>query len=260
MTSRSFFASSLAALTLALGCSSTVDSSKAGGGGTGGRTATTTATSTGTTTTTATSTGTGTTATGAGGSGGGATGGSDAGLPPPGGDCATDAECPGGHCVAVTAGGFRVCQIPPAPAAGCGSALDQCCPNQPCPGGEACLPGPLVPVCAGVAMEPHNQCAADQCSDDKDCGSSQICALAGTLGLGIRACLPASCKLDADCTAAVGGVCVPVQDPCCNNVAGLFCRYPGTGCRKNGDCPSAQFCDTSSGIAVCTTGGPLCPL
>jgi hypothetical protein len=109
-------------------------------------------------------------------------------------------------------------------------------------------------------MEPHNECAADQCSADKDCGANQICAPAGTLGLRIRACLSAACKTNADCTAAVGGVCAPVQEPCCNTVAGLFCRYPGNGCRKNGDCPSPQFCDTSSGVAVCATGAPACPL
>lgn len=258
MTSRSLFACSLAALTLAFGCGSSTNGPLAGGGGTGGRTTTATSTGTATGSTTFTTT---TTTIGAGGTGGGTgTGGSDAGLPLPGGDCASDADCPGGHCVAVTPGGFRVCLIPPTPAAACGSQLDQCCPDQPCAGGEACLPSPLVPLCVGIAMEPHNQCATDQCSDDKDCGAAQICAPAGTLGRRIRACLPAGCKTDSDCTAGVGGVCAPVQEPCCNNVAGLYCRYPGTGCRKNGDCPSTQYCDVSSGAAVCTTGSPLCPL
>lgn len=185
--------------------------------------------------------------------------GGDAGLPLPG-DCHADADCPGGACVPVTPGGFTVCQVPPVKATVCSSPLDQCCAALPCPGNVPCYAGPLVPICAGVAMEPHNQCAVDQCTQDADCADGQLCAPAGTLGLEIRACLPAGCKLDADCNVSPGGACAPVAEPCCGTIAGLYCVYPGGGCRKNADCPSNQYCQVTGDSAACVPGGPLCPL
>jgi len=184
------------------------------------------------------------------------------------GDCMSGSDCPSGQCVAVTPGGFNVCLVALTPATTCTSALDQCCPaTSPCPDKEACYLGPLVPVCAGVAMAPHNQCAVDQCAKDADCAANQICALAGTFGLEIRACVAASCKLDTDCTAHAGGMCAPAQDPCCVASDGLFCVYPGNGgCRSDADCPPTsghptRYCspDSAAGIASCQDGGPICP-
>jgi hypothetical protein len=185
------------------------------------------------------------------------------------GDCESSSDCTGGgQCVAVTPGGYLVCLAPPAMATTCTSLLDQCCPTtNPCPDSELCYQGPLVPVCAGTLMAPHNQCAVDQCSQDADCTGAQICALAGTFGLEIRACVAAYCKLDTDCTAHAGGLCAPAQDPCCSAYDGLFCVYPDDGgCRSNADCPAitghpSRYCmpDPVTGIASCQDGGPVCP-
>jgi hypothetical protein len=118
-------------------------------------------------------------------------------------------------------------------------------------------------VCAGTPTATHNVCGVDQCAKDVDCASGQICAPAGSLGLEIRACVSAFCKVDTDCTAHAGGICAPVQAPCCGASAGLFCVYPGYGgCRKNADCTTAQtYCapDAATGVSSCQTGSPICP-
>jgi hypothetical protein len=184
------------------------------------------------------------------------------------GDCQSDADCAGGPCVAVTPGGFEVCVVPPVKATSCTNAGDLCCPSShPCPDQEPCYVGPLVPVCAGTPVAPHNQCGVDQCTKDVDCAPSQICAPAGTLGLAINACVFAYCKVDADCAAHPGGVCAPVTAPCCAASAGLFCDYPSDGgCRGAADCPALpnapnRYCapDPTSGTAACQIGAPLCP-
>ena len=115
-------------------------------------------------------------------------------------------------------------------------------------------------------MPVHNVCAVDQCAKDVDCAPGQLCAAAGTFGLEIRACVNASCRLDTDCTAHPGGVCAPIQEPCCPASAGLYCVYPSAGgCRRNVDCPAgpgmSSFClpDPQSGTATCQSGSPVCP-
>ncbi len=237
------------------------------GGGGGGLSLSSGATSG---TTTSTTTGSATVGAASSSSSSSSSSGSDAGSGTGGsGDCQTSADCPEGQsCVAVTPGGFDVCQVTPKPVTTCTSSLNQCCPSSmPCPDGAPCYLGPLVPVCAGVVMQPHNQCAVDQCSKDADCAADRICALAGTLGLEIRACVAAYCMLDTDCAAHPGGTCAPAQDPCCSASAGLFCVYPGNGgCRSDADCPAisghpSRYCwpDATSGIASCQDGGPVCP-
>lgn len=239
-----------------------------GEGGAGTSTATFSTTSTGTETETgaggATSSGSGSSSSG---------GGMDAGLttisgtstgtggaPAAHGDCVSDVDCPGGACVELTPGGFRVCQTPPEKATLCGSAFDQCCAGMPCPDDQPCYAGPLVPYCAGVPMEPYNQCAVDQCAQDADCAQGQICGTAGALGQQIRACVSAGCKVDADCASAPGGVCAPIAEPCCGTLAGLYCVYPNGGCRSNADCDPASFCQITGASATCQPGGPVCPL
>lgn len=244
------------------------------GGGTGGDVGTSTTitlTTITSTTTTGTSTTTGfgggsTTGSGSSSSGGGMDGGATSSSTGAGGgamsahgDCASDGDCPGGACVELTPGGFRVCQTPPEKATICGSAFDQCCAGMPCPNNEPCYTGPLVPYCAGIPMEPYNQCAVDQCAQDADCASGQICGVAGTLGQLIRACVPAGCKTDADCAAAPGGICAPITEPCCNTFAGLYCVYPDVGCRSNADCDPSSFCQITGSSATCQPGGPVCP-
>jgi len=112
----------------------------------------------------------------------------------------------------------------------------------------------------------HNQCGADQCEKDIDCAPNQICGLAGTLGLQIRACVTAYCKIDADCEAYPGGLCAPVREPCCGTSAGLYCVYAGHGgCRSDADCPPtsaepSRYCaPATDGTATCQTGTPVCP-
>ncbi len=184
-------------------------------------------------------------------------GGLDAGLPGLG-DCQSDADCPGSHCVAVTPGGYRQCVTLPAAASTCSSEFDQCCDAMPCDGGS-CLPGPLVPYCGGVAPMPHNQCGVDQCSQDGDCAAGSICGVAGTLGRLIRSCVPAGCKVDSDCTSLLGGHCEPVAEGCCGTTIGLYCVYPGTGCRSDADCGSGNHCEIKGSSAACVAGSKPCP-
>ena len=108
-------------------------------------------------------------------------------------------------------------------------------------------------------MEPYNQCAVDQCSQDADCAPGQICGLSGALGVEIRACLTATCKVDGDCADMPGGTCAPVREPCCGTTAGLYCVYPNGGCRSDADCPAMEFCKILGAAAVCQTGAPICP-
>lgn len=242
------------------GTTSTGTSSTSSGGGAGG--GLTSSSSGSSSSSSGASSSSASSSSGAGGAGGATSSSSsgDAGSPAHG-DCLVDADCPGGACVEVTAGGFRVCATPPEKATLCASTLglDQCCDSVPCPNGEPCRVGPLVPICAGVPIEPYNQCAADQCTQDADCAPGQICGPVGALGLAIRACLGAGCKLDADCTAAPGGVCAPVLEPCCNTVAGLSCVYPSGGCRSSADCQSGESCQILADRATCAPGAPVCP-
>jgi len=106
--------------------------------------------------------------------------------------------------------------------------------------------------------EPNGYCQRE-CGKDADCPDGQICAPAGTLNFKIRACVAAGCKVDADCTAYPGGVCAPIDDPCCNATAGLSCVYPG-GCRHSSDCPPQHFCQITGSQAACQPGAPVCPL
>ena len=174
------------------------------------------------------------------------------------GDCNSNADCPGSTCVEVTPGGFRECVAAPKTPEACTSTngYDQCCPDGSltCPNNEACILGPAVPICSGVAQAQGNVCAADQCARDSDCGSSsEICVPAGTLGAQVRACFYAACRLDTDCTAHPNGKCEPVTEPCCRTVSGLYCVYPG-GCRTNSDCTNG-YCQQGS----CVQGSPICP-
>lgn len=221
-------------------------SSSSGGTSTGGTTGTS-----GTTSTSGTSTSTGTTSSS---STSGTTGRNS-------GDCQSSADCYGQPCLEVTPGGYRQCQRPTNPPEPCTtSGYDQCCPDGSvtCPNSEACVLGPLQPYCGGVMMQPGNVCAVDQCQSDADCGSSSICAPAGTLGVQVKACVYAACKTDADCTAHSGGSCAPVADACCGTVYSLHCVYPG-GCRSNADCPGG-YCATNGQSTSCQSGSPACPL
>ena len=191
--------------------------------------------------------------------------GQDAGVNDAGsnsGDCDATHLCPGGStCTEVTPGGYRVCIGPAVEASACTTgAPDECCTSSDCAQGK-CYSTPIAPVCAGVVMQSYNVCASDTCSSDVNCsGVNSICLPAGALNRKVRICAPGGCRLDADCTAHLGGICAPVADPCCHQPIGLFCVYPGTGCRATSDCLSGSHCTVSGNDGVCVQGSPACPL
>jgi hypothetical protein len=198
---------------------------------------------------------------GAGASGTGGTGASGTGTISrtvlPTGECTSDADCNGGQCVELTPGGYRECAFVPPEATTCGSG-DACCTAADCPGGGKCYLT-TNPNSCGLLVEPSNMCMADQCTDDASC-SGGICIPAGTAGWAGRSCLPASCRVDADCTAHAGGACLPVVDLCCGLPTALACFYPG-GCATNADCVAlGGGCapDPVTGIGTCTPSN--CPL
>ena len=174
------------------------------------------------------------------------------------GDCLTDADCPGGTCVALVPGGYRVCRVTPVPATGCEPGRgDACCTSADCAMGT-CFLGPIHPSCGGVFRAPNNECGVDECATNADC-TDGVCAPAGTFAP-VATCVSASCFHDADCTAEVGGHCVIALDPCCSIPVGLVCSYDRDGCRTSADC-AAGYCNAVGGRARCDTGGgPFCPL
>jgi hypothetical protein len=176
------------------------------------------------------------------------------------GDCLTNNDCmPNGKCVEVAPGGFRLCQFPVTEATMCMSPQDECCTSATCTMGAKCFAAPIVPICAGVVMQPRNQCASDECTTNGDCTNGGVCMPAGTFGNKVAACLAAKCTKDTDCTAKPGGKCGTVEDPCCHTTTGLYCIYAGN-CRKDSDCAPGNYCGPdASGQPVCQQGGPICP-
>jgi len=172
-------------------------------------------------------------------------------------DCAVDGDCPGGRCVALTPGGARVCRFTPQPVTSCGPGEMGCCDSAACPAGERCFPP--VGYCGGL-VGPMNRCLRDGCVTDEDCAADAgICALAGDLGLFVNTCVAAAhCQRDADCSAGPGGVCRPLEDPCCHQVFALWCWYPG-GCTASADCDGGACGDPATGAATCVPR-PTCPL
>lgn len=194
------------------------------------------------------------------GTGAGSQGGGGGGTGKNSGDCDTDADCGGGQCVEISPGGFRVCKATFEEAMNCVSMdFDQCCQTSDCDPGFTCFPWPATPYCGGAAPIEHNECMKDQCTSDAECGGG-ICAPTGTMANKVRVCVQASCKLDTDCTAENGGICPVVYGSCCQEPVGLFCVYPGNGCRKNSDCGPNEICLVKpDGTARCEVGEPLCP-
>jgi hypothetical protein len=178
------------------------------------------------------------------------------------GDCDVDKDCAsGGKCMALSVDGFRTCVLPvPAAGATC-TAFDQCCiSSKPCPSGVNCVAGPLSPSCGGVEAA-SNVCATPQCMVAADCtGNNAICVPAGALDRKANVCLTGGCRRDADCKDVAGGKCEPVTPPCCGGPSGLFCVYPGTGCRSSADCAAGSSCTVvNQKSAQCELGGVACP-
>lgn len=230
--------------TLWIGCGSS------GTSGAGGAEATTSSTSTSGGLTTATSTGATSSATGSTGTGAGAGA----------GDCATDADCGGTTCVAVTPGGFKTCSRPPMEVSKCEAGQGGCCASADCTGGAKCY-APFA-YCGGI-LGPVNQCLSNQCQTDNDCAvAGGVCLQAGLLGYPINACATAHCHQDSDCAASPGGHCAPVRTPCCTTKVELYCVYPNGGCRTDDDCSGATpncVVDDATQLPKCAAQPVACP-
>lgn len=115
-----------------------------------------------------------------------------------------------------------------------------------------------MPVCSPIQMAPHNQCAGPMCMKNADCPNG-VCMPAGTYGNEVAACLLAQCTKDTDCTAKTGGHCATVREPCCSDVIGLYCIYPGD-CRSNADCPAGHCqINQTTQEPTCVAGAATCP-
>jgi hypothetical protein len=196
---------------------------------------------------------------GAGGDAGGPHAGAGGGVLPTG-DCNGPEDCGGNPCVEITPGGWRSCTDTVLEATSCTTPQDECCTTADCAHG-LCLQAPLVPYCGGPQPLEYNACATDECQDDSPCsgpGYDGVCLPAPMLGRKIRACMTVSCRVNADCTTEPGGICAPVDDPCCGQVSGLYCVYPSNGCRPNAVCRGG-FCQRAAAGAHCEPGGPICP-
>jgi hypothetical protein len=189
---------------------------------------------------------------------GGVTGSAGAGGLRNSGDCTVDKDCPAGSCVAVYPGGFRTCTVSVAPAT-C-SASDACCPGvKECAAGSTCVQTPLGPSC-GLVTRPTIECAKSGCTTAADCtGSNAICVPGGTLDRKVNTCLTGGCRRDTDCTDLAGGKCEPVTTFCCSGPSGLYCVYPGKGCRTSADCTAGSSCQIMNNkTGECATGGEVC--
>ncbi len=174
------------------------------------------------------------------------------------GDCRTNADCPGGTCVELVPGGYRVCQTPPTLATGCDPARpeDQCCTSADCAAG-ICVLGPAHRFCGGEVRNPFNECVLPECTSTADCHDA-VCAPAGTFAP-MATCVAAACLHDTDCRDEAGGRCVVARDPCCGIPVGLVCSYPSDGCRTDADC-AVGYCQSVGGRTRCVDdGGPFCP-
>lgn len=187
--------------------------------------------------------------------------------------CASDLDCPGGTCVELTPGGFRVCSTePPGPqlctdAGGSGPFSDECC--------TTCAQGvcSLVTSCGGAFMVPHNQCLEDACTKNSDCGPKGLCMPRGAGGR-MRYCLANNeCLIDEDCNQGPNGACVLTTTvgpaamcspwgcgslPDGPYVGSLHCEY-NAECTRDVDCGNGH-CDRIGGRLRCEpTPRASCP-
>jgi hypothetical protein len=183
---------------------------------------------------------------------------------PPTGECDRAQDCEQGEdCVEVTPGGWRICVAPVEEATSCTDpANEPCCSTADCQEG-VCVDGPVTLDCGGIYVPGFNACATDLCQSDSDCTSGDgpgVCLPQAMLGYKVRGCLPAACRVNADCTAEAGGYCALVRDECCYKT-GLYCVYPSNGCLGviKEECGSG-YCMPSAGPegAHCQPSMPPC--
>jgi hypothetical protein len=145
----------------------------------------------------------------------------------------------------------------------CTDSADECCSTADCSTGR-CVHWPDPSYCGGMQPMAQNRCIADDCQSDADCESIWpfwgVCVEAGVFGHAVRTCVNMACRVDADCNAKPGGRCMPVVEPCCSQPRGLFCNYPGEGCRDESDCPDG-YCGINEGSkhSECVAGDYACP-
>jgi len=152
-----------------------------------------------------------------------------------------------------------------------GRPEDECCSNDDCIEGP-CLwsvPYPRTTTCGEPDSFPaYNRCY-EGCYSDDDCPASNVCTSADPFG--VRQCLPAACKSDADCAERPFGVCRLFTGGCCLlgepgsggcdvcqatlpgpfRAYALACTYPEDGCRYDDDCPAGSQCTVVGGVAAC---------
>lgn len=183
--------------------------------------------------------------------------------PPPTASC-TDDSCGSDRiCAEVVPGGFRTCVGQLQEVSTCmNPALDECCDSSECETGVCALSVsyPSGPCGLGGA-DSLNQCLADACGTNDDCGSGEVCAWQEVDGV-VRLCTPAHCQSDADCTAAPFGRCAYIPGECVELSGGsdyrepqLACIYAGDYCLADSDCdsggPVRRSCVVEDGRALC---------
>lgn len=184
--------------------------------------------------------------------------------------CRDDAACgPNGSCRSIPGDPRAPCMCvgePPAPVRGfCngdgGLGEGGCCADEECVPpemGRAICHQQVYNLqnryCGGAAPPETNQCKFDQCGVDADCAADRVCVPAGAFGYVLNTCVPAGCRVDADCNARPGGECRPFFTPC--YARGFACTYADDPCRVDADCPPGRFGD--AGICVPGPDGTQC--
>lgn len=89
--------------------------------------------------------------------------------------------------------------------------------------------GRCTPMLGGGA------CTYDECFEDADCGSQQVCRCDGGR-FGNNACSIGDCAVDSDC--GPGGWCSPTLSDCGKyfGIKGYYCRTAADECLNDSDC------------------------
>jgi hypothetical protein len=173
------------------------------------------------------------------------------------GDCSSDVDCAGGHCISLSVG-FRTCQTVPVEATECSPnpSLDDCCDSSDCKPGLSCFSTRAFNY---NDQSEFNVCTSDTGTSDSDCLNDSVCVPKGTLGRPIAACISALCHSDADCTEYGVGRCTPMIDEWNGGYWAFACAYSGPGsCKTNADCssdtppfgPGERYCHLGSCLDV----------
>ncbi len=117
-----------------------------------------------------------------------------------------------------------------------------CMVDEDCPGGQRCFNENLEAQYSRVFRDcevaqawkdehPYGTCIRDACDDDLDCPSTRRCGQLPMVPFPARACLPATCRWDAQCRrGSVLGQCASylAGRPC--EAGGWHCVFPDDPC------------------------------